>query len=74
MATIRFSLGPSEPAFQTIQAAGLAVVSKPIEVTIDMDGMIAAGLSATQARLQAIQSLQKIEEFIETGNKALLPG
>lgn len=74
MATLLFSLGPSDPAHQVIQAAGIATVSKPIEVTVDMDGMIASGLSAPQARLQAINTLTKICEFIENGNKALLPG
>jgi len=74
MATLRFSLGTSEPSFSTIQATGLAVVSKPVEVTIDMDGMIASGLSAPQARMAALDCLTKIAEYIENGAHGSLPG
>lgn len=74
MATIRFSLGPSEPSYSTIQAAGSAVVSKPIEVTTDFDGMIAGGMSATLARNAALDCLTKIAEFIENGAKGAIPG
>lgn len=74
MATIRFSNGPGEPAYLTVQAAGLAVVSKAVEVTIDFDGMIAGGMSSTLARNAALDCLTKIAEFIENGAHGSLPG
>ena len=74
MATTRYSLGPSQAAFLTATSVGAATVTTPIEVTVDWPALIASGMNATQARLQVINILGRIEEFIETGNKSTLPG
>jgi hypothetical protein len=74
MATIRYSIGPSERIDAVVAATGLATVTKPIEVTIDFAGMIASGLSAPQARLLAISALGRIEEYIEQTGKLTAPG
>ena len=69
MATRRYSLNPGDNDHQVTEAAGAAVATKFIELTVDYDGMIAAGLSAAQARLQALSALEKFHAHIETAGK-----
>jgi hypothetical protein len=42
-------------------------------VTVDTGALIAAGITGPQLRMQILQGLTRIEEFIEQGNKAALP-
>jgi hypothetical protein len=74
MATTRYSLGPSQAAYLTATSVGAATVTTPIEVTVNWPALIASGLSSTQARMQVLNTLGLIENFIENGNKAALPG
>ena len=73
MATIRWSINPQDRTDQVVQAVGAAVVTKNIEVTVDTGALIAAGITGTQLRMQILQALTRIEEFIEQGNKSSLP-
>lgn len=69
MATRRYMVNPQDATSQVTEAAGSAVASKYIEVTVDWDGLIAAGLSGQQARLQVISALYRVEEYIEQSGK-----
>ncbi len=73
MATIRWSINPQDPTHQVVQAVGAAVVTKSIELTVDTGALIAAGITGTHLRMQVLQALQRIEEYIETGSKSGLP-
>lgn len=74
MATIRLSVNPEDNDHQVVQAAGAAVVTKNIEVTIDIGTLASAGLSAPQIRLQVLMALEKIHAYIETSGKFLTAG
>ena len=69
MATKRYSVAPQDFDRQITDAVGLAVVTKPIELTVDWDGLIASGLSGQQARLQVLLALEKLHSYIETAGK-----
>lgn len=69
MATKRYSLNPQDVMQSVTEATGLAVVTKSIELTVDWDGLISAGLSGQQARLQVIAALEKFHAYIETTGK-----
>lgn len=69
MATRRYMCNPEDNDHTVTEAAGAAVVSKNIEVTIDWDGLASAGLSGQQARMQALAALEKIACYIETLGK-----
>lgn len=60
---------PEDQDHAVTEAAGLAVVSKNVELTVDWDGLIAAGLSGQQARMQVLLALEKIASYIETTGK-----
>ena len=74
MATTRFSLGPSQTAYLATTSVGAATVTTPIEVTVDFPAMAASGMSASQIRMQILNTLAGICEFIEQGNHSALPG
>ena len=74
MATVRFSINPQDNDHQIVQAAGAAVVTKNIELTVDIGALAAAGLSAPQIRLQTLMALTNLHNWIETSGKVLLPG
>lgn len=69
MATRRYMCNPQDATSQITEAAGSAVVSKLVELTVDWDGLIAAGLSGQQARLQVLAALYRMEEYIEQTGK-----
>lgn len=71
MATRRYMANPEDAAFQITEAAGAAVVSKNIELTVDWDALAALtpAMSGQQARLQVINSLYKMIEYIEQTGK-----
>lgn len=70
MATRRYMINAGERDFEVTEAVGAAVVTKNIEVTVDFDAL--AGLSptmtGTQAKLQVIQSLEMLIQYINKGN------
>lgn len=73
MATLRWSINPQDRTDQVILAAGAAVVTKAIELTVDTDALVAAGIKGTQLQLQIHAALQRIEDYIQQGNKGSLP-
>lgn len=71
MATRRYMANPEDAAFQITEAAGAAVVSKNIELTVDWDALAALtpAMSGQQARLNVINALYKMIEYIEQTGK-----
>lgn len=74
MATIRLSVNPEDNDHQVVQAAGAAVVTKNIELTIDIGTLATAGMSAPMIRASVVQALAKFEAWIETSGKFLTAG
>ena len=74
MATIRLSVNPEDHDHGVVQAAGAAVVTKNIEITIDTGTLAAAGMSAAQIRMQTLLALEKFHAFIETSGKFVTAG
>jgi phage baseplate assembly protein gpV len=74
MATRRYSVNPQDMDHQVTEAAGAAVATKAIELTVDTDALIAAGLSSTQVRLQIAAGVEKIMAYIETSGKFSIAG
>lgn len=71
MATRRYMTNPEEATFQITEATGSAVASKNIELTVDWDGLAALtpAMSGQQARLQVINGLYRMIEYIEQTGK-----
>lgn len=69
MATRRYMVNPEDSMHAVTEAAGSAVASKNIELTVDWDGLASAGLSGQQARLQVLAALEKLHGYIETSGK-----
>lgn len=74
MATRRYSVNPQDADFQVTEAVGSVTVSKSIELTVDWDGLIAAGLSGQQARMQVALALEKILSYLEGGKQTPASG
>lgn len=74
MATRLYSINPQDADYQVTEAAGSAVVTKDIELTVDWDGLIGSGLSSMQARLQVLAALEKMAAYIEQSGKANIGG
>ncbi|QDX22130.1 hypothetical protein FP568_13265 [Pandoraea pnomenusa] len=74
MATRRLSIAVEGNDHQVTDAVGAAVVTAPVELTIDTDGLIASGLSSTQIRMQVLLALEKLHAYIETSGKFNMPG
>lgn len=74
MATRRLSIAVEGNDHQVTDAVGAAVVTAPVELTIDTDGLIALGLSSTQLRMQVLLALEKLHAYIETSGKFNMPG
>lgn len=68
MATRIYRANPEDNDHTITEAAG-AATTKYIEVTIDWDSMIGAGISGQQARRVAIDQLMNICNYIETSGK-----
>ena len=68
MATRKYSVNPEDSDYAIGDAAGSAT-TKHIELTIDWDSMISAGLTGQQARLQVQLGLEKIMNYLETKGK-----
>jgi hypothetical protein len=69
MATRRYSINVDQNDHTLTDAVGLAIVTSLIELTVDWDGLISAGLSGQQARMQVLQALEKIHAYIEGPGK-----
>ena len=71
MATRRYMFNPEDAAFQITEAVGAAVVTKNIELTVDWDALAALtpAMSGQQARLNVINGLYKMIEYIEQTGK-----
>lgn len=71
MATRRYSINPEENDHAVTEAAGLAIVSKYIELTVDWDGLagLTPAMSGQQARMQVSLALERIMNYIETSGK-----
>lgn len=71
MATRRYSINPEEQDHNVTEAAGAAVVTKSIELTVDWDGLAALtpAMSGQQARLQVLLALERLHAYIETSGK-----
>lgn len=74
MATVRLSLNPEDNDHQVVQAAGAAVVTKNIELTIDTGTLTAAGMSAPMIRSAVVRALAQFEAFLETSGKFTIQG
>ncbi|MDE4918349.1 hypothetical protein ACUXAV_000389 [Cupriavidus metallidurans] len=74
MATRRLSIAVEGNDHQVTDAVGAAVVTAPVELTIDTDALIASGLSSTQVRMQVLLALDKLHAYIETSGKFNMPG
>jgi hypothetical protein len=71
MATKRYMANPEDAAFQITEATGSATASKLIELTVDWDGLAALtpAMSGQQARLNVVNALYKMIEYIEQTGK-----
>ena len=74
MATTRWSVNPQDHDHKVVQAVGAAVVTKSVELTVDTDALIAAGISTTQLRVQIMMGVERIMAFMETSGKFTMPG
>lgn len=74
MATIRLSINPEDNDHQVVQAVGAAVVTKNIELTIDIGTLSGAGMSANMIRSAVVRALAEFEAWIETSGKFLTAG
>ncbi len=74
MATRRLSIAVEGNDHQVTDAVGAAVVTAPVELTIDTDALIASGLSSTQVRMQVLLALEKLGAYIESSGKFNMPG
>lgn len=68
MATRLYRCNPEDIPQTVTETAGSAT-TKYVEVTVDWDSMISAGLSGQQARLQVQLALEKIVSYIEQTGK-----
>ena len=71
MATRRYSINPEDNDHAVTEAAGLAIVTKLIELTVDWDGLAALtpAMSGQQARMQVLLALEKLHAYVETTGK-----
>ena len=69
MATRLYQTNPQDAMFQITEAAGSAT-TKRVELTVDWDTMAATDLlSGQQARMQVINALYRMIEYIEQTGK-----
>lgn len=68
MSTRLYRCNPQDNDHTVTELAGSATTAR-IEVTVDWDTLATDGLSGQQARMQALQALEKISAYIETLGK-----
>jgi hypothetical protein len=73
MATRRYSINPEDKMQDVTEAAGAAVVTKNIELTVDFGTLagLTPTMTGTQAKMQVLLALEKLHAYIET--KGLWP-
>lgn len=75
MATVRFSLNPEDPIESVVIAAGAAVVTKKIELTIEQAAVITDSLNPTSPRAikrsEVIIALDNLRAAIMRDNVSL---
>ena len=64
MATRRFMVNIGENAYNVTEAAGLATVSKNIELTVDFDASVPGNPTGKVSREDVIQALAELEDYI----------
>jgi RNA:NAD 2'-phosphotransferase (TPT1/KptA family) len=74
MATRRYSVAVSGNDHTVVDAVGAAVVTAPIELTVDFDALRASGLSASNAINAIYVALDQFHAYIETSGKYNLAG
>ena len=68
MATRLYQTNPQDKMQDIVAGAGSAT-TKRIELTVDWDSMASDGLSGQQARMQTINALYRMIEYIEQTDK-----
>lgn len=70
MATRRYSVNPGDGANQVTEAAGAAIATKNVEVTIELatTAVNDGGATRTIAKSEVLDALTKIKEHITKGN------
>ena len=68
MATRLYQTNAQDAMFQIVEGAGLAT-TKRVELTVDWDTLATDGLSGQQARMQVINALYRMIEYIEQTGK-----
>lgn len=71
MATKRYSINPEDKQQDVTEAAGAAVATKKIELTVDWDTLAALtpNMTGAHARLQVLAALEKLASYIEQSGK-----
>lgn len=68
MATRRYSIDPGEEMHLVVEAAGAAVATKNIELTVDFGtlGGLTPAITGAQGKMMVLIALQKLHAYIET--------
>lgn len=72
MATRRYSVGPNERVEDIVEAAGAAVVTKSIELTVDHQTAV-KGTGDPRQTLNKEDVLRALYQFIDYINKGIWP-
>lgn len=67
MATRRYSLAPGQSEYQVTEAVGAAVVTSPIELTVDLAAITGLGTRAPN-KAEIIEVLDEFKNYILRGN------
>jgi hypothetical protein len=68
MATRLYQTNPQDAMFQITASTGSAT-TKRVELTVDWDTLATDGLSGQQARMQVVNALYRLIEYIEQADK-----
>jgi len=73
MATRRYSIDPETDEFSIVEAAGAAVATKNIELTVNLANNIVTDLNdptgaRTISKAEVLLALEKLENYIVKGN------
>ena len=66
MATRRYSIAPGQNEYQVVEAVGAAVVSAPVEITIDLANIAGLG-NKPPSRQDVIMAIEKFQHWILRG-------
>ena len=65
MATRRYSIAPGQNEYQVVEAIGAAVVTAPIELTVDLANL--AGTGAPPTRQMVIDAMEQVKDWLLRG-------